>query len=172
MRRFHEALARRDFRPEETSLVEPLPANVPEDFAVAGTESCRECHAADARLWDASRHAHAWQSLEEKNAAADPDCQRCHVTGYGLPGGFVSARRSPSRVQVGCESCHGPARGHVRQAEIHTPYFAEAKNHCTSCHDRENSPKFALEEYWARIRHGASSKAAAPAETKTKEDRR
>ena len=134
--------------------------------------SCRKCHAAETRLWNASRHADAWQSLEGKDAAVDPDCQRCHTTGYGLPGGFVSVWRSPSREQVGCESCHGPSRGHVRQAEIHTPYFAEAKNHCTGCHDRENSPKFAFEEYWARIRHGASSKAAAPVETKTKEERR
>ena len=53
----------------------------------------------------------------------------------GQPGGFVSARRSLDRVGVGCESCHGPSRGHVAKPEVHTPNFGGARQACTGCHE-------------------------------------
>ena len=90
----------------------------------------------------------------KSRAQADPDCQHCHTTGYGLPGGFQSAKQSRSLVGVGCESCHGSSQGHVHRPETPTPHFREAKNVCTACHDRENSPKFAYAEYWKKVRHG------------------
>ena len=74
--------------------------------------------------------------------------------GYGLPGGFVSARRSPALVHVGCESCHGPSQAHARDEKVRTAYYARAKDTCAGCHDRENSPKFAYDDYWERIKHG------------------
>ena len=39
---------------------------------------------------------------------------------------------------------------------MHTAYFAQARNHCTGCHDRENSPKFVYDKYWKKIEHGES----------------
>jgi hypothetical protein len=152
--RFRADLARWDFTPRQTGLAESLPEGLPKGFAVAGTEACRKCHAEDFQLWRVSKHAVAWKSLTAKGTHVDPECQRCHTTGYGLPGGFVSALRSESRVQVGCESCHGPSEGHAAEPAVRTAYFAQAKNHCTSCHDRENSPKFAYDKYWEQIRHG------------------
>ncbi len=152
--RFREALQRADFTPEQTSLVEPFPAGLPKGFAVAGTAACVKCHEDDQRRWKASPHAKAWKSLVEKTAQADPDCQRCHTTGYGLPAGFVSVRRSGKRLDVGCESCHGPSLGHAAEPTVKTAYFAQARNHCSGCHDRENSPKFVYDEYWKKIEHG------------------
>ena len=121
--RFREALPRQDFTPEQTSFVEPLPAGLPKGFAVAGTAACRKCHEDDYRRWTASQHAEAWKSLEEKTAQVDPDCQRCHTTGYGLPGGFVSVRRSGKRLDVGCESCHGPSLGHAAEPTVQHGLF-------------------------------------------------
>jgi hypothetical protein len=155
--RFRELLAQRDFTPGDTSWSQSLPPQLPEGFAAAGSEACRKCHAAECKSWDASRHAAAWKSLTTKGAQADPDCQRCHTTGYGLPGGFVSAVRSTARVAVGCEDCHGPSQGHVRDPRVRTTHFAESKNGCTRCHDHENSPKFELETYWAKVRHGKAA---------------
>jgi hypothetical protein len=159
--RFRAALGRRDFTAAETSLTSTLTGQLPDGFAVAGARACTRCHAEDDGAWRHSRHAHAWQSLEQGGAQADPECQRCHTTGYGLPGGFQSARRSPDLVQVGCESCHGPSGQHVRDPKVRTACFAEAKNRCTTCHDRENSPKFAYDAYWAKIRHGSTEDARA-----------
>ena len=36
--------------------------------------------------------------------------------------------------------------------------FARAKDCCTACHDRENSPKFDYDKYWEKIRHGQKAK--------------
>jgi hypothetical protein len=153
---FHRELARRDFRPDQTSLVEPLRANMPRDFAVAGTDTCQECHADDCSLWRKSKHAQAWNSLKTKNAQYDPDCQRCHTTGYGLPGGFTSVRSSGRLTDSGCENCHGPSKAHVKDENVLTAYYARAKDRCIMCHDRENSPAFNYDKYWAQIVHGES----------------
>ena len=123
---FRQELGRRDIAAADTSFGPRLPPASPKEFAVAGTKTCRDCHKPEAQAWDKSRHARAWKSLEEHGAQVDPDCQRCHTTGYGLPGGFVSIGRSPALVEVGCENCHGPSREHVREPKIHTGYFAQA----------------------------------------------
>lgn len=153
LKRFYEELDRRDLAAEETSFTDPLVAGQP-GYRIAGSESCRKCHEEDCRVWDASKHTQAWKSLLAKGAHVDPECQRCHTTGYGLPGGFVSVRRSPDRVNVGCESCHGPSQAHVDDEEVGTGWLGTAKSHCTTCHDLENSPEFELEHYWQEIRHG------------------
>ena len=156
---FHRELARRDFRPDQTSLVQPLRANMPRDFAVAGTDTCQECHADDCSLWRKSKHALAWTALKQKNAQFDPDCQRCHTTGYGLPGGFASVRSGGRLTDAGCENCHGPSKAHVKNPNVLTAYYAQAKDRCISCHDRENSPEFNYDKYWAQIVHGESLEA-------------
>jgi hypothetical protein len=83
----------------------------------------------------------------------DPFCQQCHTTGFALPGGFASAASTPYGRNVGCESCHGPAQAHVRDPKARTPFLA--RDQCVRCHDRENSPTFAYEPFWEKIRHGA-----------------
>ena len=155
LKEFYEELGRADFTPADTSFA-GLVAAAPEGFRIAGTEACRKCHEhdRDCKLWDASGHAQAWESIRRTGAHVDPDCQRCHTTGYGLPGGFQSVRRTAERAGVGCESCHGPSAAHVADGKVHTAFYARAKDHCTGCHDRENSPEFEYEEYWAKIRHG------------------
>ena len=154
IRRFREELARRDFSPQETSLAAPQPAQLPAGFAVAGTAVCAKCHEEEDRRWRKSKHAAAWKTLEEKGSHVDPDCQHCHVTGYGVSGGFRSLRQSAPVVNVGCESCHGPSAGHAREPKRPTAYFAQAKDRCIDCHDRENSPHFDYAKYWEAIRHG------------------
>ncbi len=156
--RFRKELGRRDIAVADTSFGPRLPQGAPKEFAVAGTKTCRDCHKPETQAWDKSRHARAWKSLAEHAAQVDPDCQRCHATGYGLPGGFVSLGRSPELVEVGCENCHGPSREHVHEPKIHTGYFAQAGNQCIACHDHENSPRFDFDAYWAKIKHGKDHK--------------
>ena len=154
VRQFEEELARRDFTPADAGFEAILPDPRPADFAVAGSDACRKCHPAEYKVWQSSGHHSAWQSLVAKSFSADSFCQRCHTASYGLPGGFVSARRTPERVNVDCESCHGPASAHARDPQVHTPFVA--REQCERCHDRENSPRFAYDAYWPKIEHGAS----------------
>jgi hypothetical protein len=160
LKRFYAELARRDFTPQQTSFATPLPPDLPKDYAIAGSESCRRCHASDCQLWAISKHAAAWKTLLTKGAHVDSYCQQCHTTGFGLPGGFQSASHAPAHAAVGCESCHGPSAGHVRDPKIHTTYVGRAASVCTTCHDHENSPTFAYPAYWPRIRHGDVKSAA------------
>jgi hypothetical protein len=160
---FRRALGEMDPGPEDTSFAAPL-VGQPDDYRLGGTASCKECHADEADTWAKARHSHAWESLEAKGAEVDPDCQRCHATGYGLPGGFAGLRRTPERAGVGCECCHGPSQAHVAESDRPTAYFGQAAGQCTGCHDRENSPEFEFEAYWAKIRHGPTEPAEAAAE--------
>lgn len=156
-RRYLEELQRRDFRADETGLAELLPGGLPLEYRLVGTTSCRSCHREACTAWERSGHAHAWDTLTARGSQSDPACQLCHTTGYGVPGGFESASRSPQARGVGCESCHGPAAAHVRQPATPTP--VRAREQCTRCHDVENSPSFELTKYWPRIRHGQDASA-------------
>ncbi len=152
LKRFRDELARTDFSAEQTSFSPSLPNDLPKDFRVAGTDACRQCHANDCQSWSGSRHGHAWKTLVEKGSHVDPYCQHCHSTGYGQPGGFVSLAKSLSRVDVGCESCHGPALAHSLKPAVKTIY--DARDRCVQCHDHENSPQFAYDRFWNQIAHG------------------
>jgi hypothetical protein len=123
----------------------------------AGSEACRTCHQSEFDQWSRSGHGHAWESLAKQGAQVDPSCQVCHVTNYGAPGGFESIAASMNRVHVGCESCHGPSAAHVADPKVRTTFLASGQ--CITCHDQENSPAFAYEPYWLKIRHGRAAAA-------------
>jgi hypothetical protein len=156
VRNFYDELKRRDLPPQETSFIDdfPLPSAGQSNVAIAGSDACKPCHDEDFREWKKSKHALAWKSLAEKDAQYNPDCQRCHVTGYGERGGFQTVRGSSKRVMVGCESCHGMSAPHCKNTSIRTAWAEQAKDRCRQCHDRENSPKFNYDAYWAKIQHG------------------
>jgi hypothetical protein len=151
LKRYLQELAERDFSPADTSFG-PAKTLSGSGGRIAGSDACRDCHAAEHREWTQSRHASAWETLVEKGFHVDPYCQHCHTTGYGRPGGFQSVRQSAPLGGVGCESCHGPAAEHVSDAKIRTPW--NAHDRCLDCHDHENSPHFDFAVYWKKIYHG------------------
>ncbi|MEM6687864.1 MAG: multiheme c-type cytochrome [Planctomycetota bacterium] len=148
---FYAALDESDFSPNQTTFVSARVQRKGGNL-IAGSETCVPCHQSDDAVWHNSKHVHAWASLEMTGAQVDPACQRCHTTGYGRQGGFVSHRISSQRVNVGCENCHGPSSRHVENPRTKTPY--DARGQCLQCHDHENSPTFEYEEFWNRIIHG------------------
>lgn len=145
-------LADEDWPADRTGFVKQTA--LPGGERVAGSAACKKCHEEEWKVWAGSRHAKAWHSLVEKGAQVDPECQRCHTTGYGLAGGFISAKRSGERIDVGCESCHGASARHAAEDKIRTSQSGRARESCVACHDRENSPDFLFEPYWKKTRHG------------------
>ncbi|MBI3821022.1 MAG: cytochrome c family protein [Planctomycetes bacterium] len=124
--------------------------------AYAGSEACKECHKSAYEVWEKSKHAHALESLKERNGIVDPECIQCHVTGWQFdpPAGEVGTYRGEgigSKLSfVSCESCHGPALKHKDAPLIFKPQRDVV---CEKCHDHDNSPNFDRAKYWPKIAH-------------------
>ncbi|MBK9383481.1 MAG: hypothetical protein IPN34_01455 [Planctomycetes bacterium] len=142
-----------------------------------GSQACARCHAEAFQVWRGSAHARAHETLarpepKTEGSLADPNCVSCHTVGYGRAFGFADPRIADTRVGtgsaerpldldlrgVGCESCHGPGLAHALRPSgpgraAMSGVGARARETCYSCHDAENSPRFAFDEYWTRIRH-------------------
>ncbi len=115
-----------------------------------GVKACARCHAAEApegavHLWQTSRHAEAYRTLQThtesqarkcqdlelwiveigrgvkyglpRPAAESKECLPCHVTGFGADAKQVAASFDP-QDGVQCESCHGPGSAHAEAAEV------------------------------------------------------
>lgn len=133
-----------------------------------GSEACRSCHQAEFATWSGGPHAGALHSLEQKQKSGEPDCLRCHTTGFGRPGGFPSEARPPAHPdlgRVGCESCHGPGGDHVGEGASRRGTIVSLGDKCDSCvilqicggcHDDANDPGFEFEvlDKIEVIRHG------------------
>ena len=133
-----------------------------------GNEVCAGCHAEIVLIWQNSRHAHAFATLENKGKHFDPECLACHVVGlkpweapenasvedrkFAGGTGFLSLQTTPHLKNVQCENCHGPARTHLENNNI-KPANNDPKMICANCHQGSHSPVFDFETYWPKIKH-------------------
>ncbi len=115
-----------------------------------GAESCQECHRAHHEGWKSTRHSAAFGTLEKAGKPRDPECVRCHSTGYGEDGGFYSISATPELAGVQCEACHGPGREHARDFR---PMQPAGESVCVKCHTAERSPNFEFNRYIEGIGH-------------------
>jgi hypothetical protein len=119
-----------------------------------GSNKCASCHADQVKTWQKTKHAKAWSSLQG-DEVKNPDCVKCHVTGYGKPGGFTSQEATPALRNVGCEVCHGPGSAHIDAAlDIPDSGQWDKKNiktptNCVQCHNTHIDQKEAAEKYRA-----------------------
>jgi hypothetical protein len=141
-------------RLDEENLVASLPQRAPETGGqFIGPEACKTCHPAQYAAFTKMKHAHAYDALVPKKATRDPECLRCHTTGFGYQSGFHGAEETPHLAFVSCESCHGVGSNHAAAPQ---PGFGIVKDPaaiCARCHDRENSPAFDFKMYWEKIKH-------------------
>lgn len=167
------------------------------DWTFVGQSQCKMCHnaAKEGAQWDKWHNAHHPKALEllqsdaAKEAAAKvgltvppheaPECLKCHVTGYD-----PATKSAPDKITpadgIQCESCHGPASEHMKDAKVlkFTPakiteidvlshLLPAGEETCRGCHndtsptwksDRytlENGEKtgFDFKQAWAKIAH-------------------
>lgn len=116
-----------------------------------GAEACAQCHQPFAEQWRNTRHPGAFADLEKVGKSKDPECVKCHTTGYAKEGGFYSKTATPGLAGVQCEVCHGPGSGHVEDLSL--PMRPTEESLCRSCHTETNSPDFDFTKYLEKIRH-------------------
>ncbi len=116
-------------------------AGIPAEAKYVGTSKCRLCHLKEHRTWKVSKHGTNFDTLKG-DEVKNPDCLKCHTTGYGQPGGFVSVETTPNLKGTGCEGCHGPGSEHIKAAKSSPKFPGDAKNinkvpqnACVQCHN-------------------------------------
>ncbi|MFM1919320.1 MAG: hypothetical protein RLZZ303_954 [Candidatus Hydrogenedentota bacterium] len=166
-------------------------------WTFVGQSQCKMCHNAPKEggqwdKWHNAGHPKAYELLQSdaaKEVGAKvgltvppheaPECLKCHVTGYD-----PTTKSAPDKIAltdgVQCESCHGPASEHMKDAKVlkfspakitemdilaHLVPATEAN--CRGCHN-ETSPTWKNDRYtlengettgfdfkqaWAKIAH-------------------
>lgn len=109
---------------------------VEEEPYYVGMEKCNECHPEYVKTYSEWKYSRNFRILELREMEDDPRCLPCHTTGYGKPGGFVSAEKTPHMKNVQCETCHGPASSHLKASTVeeHQMTLVIPVNICTTCH--------------------------------------
>ncbi|NQZ59616.1 MAG: hypothetical protein HRT88_19365, partial [Lentisphaeraceae bacterium] len=122
-----------------------------------GSEKCATCHGKAHEIWKGTPHAHAFASLQNKEADANPKCIGCHTVGFGEESGYLRKFKDKILVDVGCESCHGPGSEHLRQRssgeKTLLTYRPLGEGDCRKCHYGEFSRKFDWQAMWPLIKH-------------------
>lgn len=105
-----------------------------EEAQYLGVDKCKMCHAKQFATWQKMKHMKAIESLtaeEQKN----PECVKCHVTGYGKTGGFESMEKTPKMAGVQCEACHGAGSAHMKAPMPEKKKTISASGtDCRQCH--------------------------------------
>jgi len=109
------------------------------DAKFVGADKCKGCHAKQYADYEARKFTKAWAVLQMRGKTKDPECLKCHCTGYGKPGGFVNEETTSHMKYKQCESCHGPGSAHCNNPmddslrQVMKSYVTE-KNVCIDCH--------------------------------------
>ncbi|HHT9145489.1 MAG TPA: multiheme c-type cytochrome [Candidatus Wunengus sp. YC61] len=116
-----------------------------------GSSICGMCHKVVYEHWNKTKHGSSYNTLVKKGYQYDPECIKCHTTGYGDVSGFLNFEKHNNLINVGCESCHGAGSRHINN--ITEAFGLTNESNCMVCHDSEHSPMFQFEEYWRKIEH-------------------
>lgn len=117
-----------------------------------GNMTCIVCHINIFSHWKGTKHYAAYETLEKERSQFNPECVKCHVTGFDYSTGFESIDDTPDLKGVGCESCHGFGSIHTVSA-TDAPYGKVYEKNCLECHNPENSPRFEYTPYLDKIKH-------------------
>lgn len=145
-----------------------LPTNLPSGagiyYRIAGPEpqyrgstQCGYCHTQIASDWLWTPHASAFSALSDPGVPAGSStnsaCLPCHTVGYGfgLSTGFVDTNTTPTRMNVQCENCHGPASGHA--GAQNTPAVTLDSKLCGGCHNGSDPANHSVFQDWETAGH-------------------
>ncbi len=153
-------------------------AAIANEHAFTGAKKCSICHKGEKNgmvfeNWQKGPHAKAFTILGEQaaldvyaelgksgNPQEDPECLKCHVTGFGTDASLTEKLIKENGVT--CETCHGAGGDYWKKSVMQDRETAVAngmnpdpKAKCVTCHNEENPTykEFIVEERWAQIEH-------------------
>lgn len=141
---------------QQILLDEDLARKIPQaplsnGLAYVGSFVCGMCHKAIYDHWYKTTHSTSYRTLVSSGHQLDPECIKCHTTGYGDVSGFLDHEKDQNLIHVGCESCHDAGSKHIKG--VNDAYGQTDESKCAVCHDSAHSPKFQFREYWKKIEH-------------------
>lgn len=112
-----------------------------------GSSRCAECHETQYKNFITySKKANSWETLAlmlpKLTQEEVRQCYKCHTTGYGEKGGFVSKQATPDMAQVGCETCHSPGSEHCETGDTSSIVRRPSEKVCTECHNSQRVESF------------------------------
>ena len=113
-----------------------------------GSEACAECHDQEYENYKKfSKKAHSGHSVKLMSGDLTKEeleeCYKCHMTGFGKPGGFVSFEETPGMADAGCETCHGPGFDHIEEGGDPDLIKGDLDiSDCEGCHNPERVSAF------------------------------
>ncbi len=117
-----------------------------------GSDICKSCHITEYTIWSGYSHAKAFATLVKEKHDYDPECVGCHTVGFEFEEGFRTEEETPSLINVGCESCHGPGVQHVMKPDKNYGKTNGAST-CLVCHEKDRSPHFDYDKFMQKIKH-------------------
>jgi hypothetical protein len=104
-----------------------------------GAEKCKGCHPQQYKDFESRKFTKAWAVLQMRGKTKDPECLKCHVTGYGQPSGFTTEEETPYLKYKQCEACHGAGGTHAASpgdtaAKKAMKDYVKDKDVCIQCH--------------------------------------
>jgi hypothetical protein len=137
--------------------VSPVNASADDPPAYVGVRKCKMCHMKKYISWAETSMATTFENLkqgvkvnvktalgfEDRDYTANPECLKCHTTGYGK-GGFISIDATPDLAGITCEACHGPGSKYRkvmkqgRDALIAAGLVVPFETGCLECHSGDS----------------------------------
>ena len=113
---------------------------IAEEKHYVGTTACKECHQDQHESFMTySKKATSFNDIKKMEKKLTPDeykdCFKCHTTGYGKNGGFISETQTPDLKNPGCEVCHGPGSLHMETQDTEDIVRKMAIEECRKCHN-------------------------------------
>ena len=122
-----------------------------------GSATCASCHELQGDFWKTTKHATAYETLLQEDKNLNLECLPCRVT-MDIPGGkFDSLPKEtllsyPESLQsVGCESCHGGGKKHLRTPDRIKLVRVPGINICLTCHTDEHDDNFQYQSKLEKI---------------------
>ena len=154
-----------------------------------GAKTCGMCHRTakqgeQLKIWENSKHAHAYKTLESKEAdkiakekgfktpaVKTPECLECHAPQYNVDAKYLE-KKFNIEDGVQCETCHGPGSDYKNFSVMKNQKKAVAaglvihtdmEKFCVTCHNEKNptmkkGEKVDVKALWAKIKHDIPKK--------------